>query len=144
MKIKIFISISLVAFLMNGCVIDRIKQRLYMKQQHKKIDVKKEDKKQELYKPSKSPLLVEEMILPIEEAPDNKPVSNSSVKKVKVAKKSSKREVAKRKVHSVKKQNPEPYSIEKNENDPELLGPQTTMESNPLTKVNIDESKKKI
>jgi len=50
-------------------------------------------------------------------------------KKPKKRVKKSKKRVKKRRAHKIA---PEPYSIEKNEADPELLGPQTTLDSNPL------------
>lgn len=134
MNLKIILSVTLISFIMNGCIIDRIKQRVYHKSK-KNIDVNKKSKK--IYKPTKSELKVEEKFI------ENKPVVKTRSEKVKKSVKSnhssSKKVAKKSKVKHIKKKTtkikPEPYSIEKDETDPELLGPQSTLDSNPLKRV---------
>jgi len=129
MRIYTIFTLFLIAFLLNGCIIDRIKKRLYVQRQiaKQKQETKKNNKlgqkvtSKKVYKPSK-------VSAPIYTEP------KQETKKQRVYSK-SKRTVKKRKY--VKKKviiKPEPYSIEKNEADPELLGPQTTLKSNPLSK----------
>ena len=128
------ILLILIAFLMNGCLADRIKQRIYArelkKRQLKYIPQKSvknsQINKPKLYTPSPAPKKLYQ---------DKKEYKSSYKKKI-VTKKKIKSRVSKKKVTKkrVKKIIAEPYSIEKNEADPELLGPQTTLESNPLTK----------
>jgi len=108
----------IVAFVMNGCLVDRIKQRMYARELMKQRQLKevKTFEKPRLYKPSPSPLKEE-----------------SEIKVTKKAK-NVKKKIKRKKKKSAPKKVIEPYSIEKDEADPELLGPQTTLKSNPLTK----------
>ncbi len=114
----------IVAFVMNGCLVDRIKQRMQARELMKQRQLKEVEtfEKPKLYKPSPSPLKEESRTT----------VVKKKSKKIKKIKKRVKTKVKKKK-HTPKKV-VEPYSIEKDEADPELLGPQTTLKSNPLTK----------
>lgn len=134
MRIYTIFVIFLSALMLNGCLIDRIKQRLY----YEKILKQKQHlpkKRVKVYKPSKpnSELYAK---------PDNIEVipKESKIKK-KRSKKHYVKKVKKEKGYKITK---EPYSISDNEKDPELLGPQTTLKSNPLTKKSLEEKKKKI
>ena len=60
-------------------------------------------------------------------------------KRVKTSKNIKKRRVAKNKTNKLK---PEPFSIKSNQKDPELLGPQTTLKNNPISKVESATSNK--
>ncbi len=130
MNIKIILSVALISVVMNGCLIDKIKQKIYHKSQ-KDRDINRKSKK--LYKPTPSTLKVEEKFI------ENKTIAPSRREKSKKSKnsvyKSSKKVLKKSKTKHIKKKiKPEPYSIEKDETDPELLGPQSTLDSNPLKK----------
>jgi hypothetical protein len=118
----------MIAFLMNGCLVDRIKQRMYAKEVMKKQQLKevKTFQKPKLYTPSPSPLTATQQ-------PAKKVVKKSN-KSIKHKKSSAKKTTTHTHKKRVKKAVIEPYSIEKDESDPELLGPQTTLKSNPLTK----------
>ncbi len=126
MQIKTLITITTISFLMNGCLLDRIQKRLSISQNAKQNKKIAKDLNQTInsskkeYKPSKP-------TEPIYAQPDKIEVSSKKRqinKKVHIKK-------PKKVVHKIL---PEPYSIKKNESDPELLGPQTTIKSNPLTK----------
>jgi len=133
LKFYTLTAIILISFVLNGCILDRIKQRVYAKKQIQKQEqaIKRReattaDKK--VYTPSKPTATI------------YKEEKELSVKHHKVKKASSKVKTTKKKYskkrHYVRKKvklKPEPYSIEKDEQDPELLGPQTTLDSNPLT-----------
>ncbi len=142
MNIKIILSVALISVVMNGCLIDRIKQKVYHKSL-KNRDINRRSKK--LYKPTPSTLKVEEKFI------ENKTIAPSRREKSKISKKSknsvdkSSKKVAKKSKtkHIKKKIKPEPYSIEKDETDPELLGPQSTLDSNPL-KRSKEKVKKKV
>ena len=140
MQIRTLITITTISFLMNGCLLDRIQKRLSIsqnaKQNNKKVvkDLNQTiSNSQKEYKPSKPTEPIYAQPDKIEVVPKNKQIA----KKVNIKK-------TKKVVHKVL---PEPYSIKKNESDPELLGPQTTLKSNPLTKkdplVEKTKSKKK-
>jgi len=127
MQIRTLITITTISFIMNGCLLDRIQQRLSVSQnvkQNKKVEQKdtnapiKESKKE--YKPSKP-------TEPIYTQPDKIEVTPQKPRVTKTIKRKKVKKVA----HKI---TAEPYSIKKNESDPELLGPQTTLKSNPLTK----------
>lgn len=137
MQIRTLITITTISFLMNGCLLDRIQQRLSISQnakQEKKAEHKIEESKKE-YKPSKP-------TEPIYTQPDKIEVEPAKEKVIKSTKKTYKpKKTHKKKL--VEKMAPEPYSIEKHESDPELLGPQTTLKSNPLTKKDISLKKDK-
>ncbi|HGZ70450.1 MAG TPA: hypothetical protein ENL00_03295 [Nitratifractor sp.] len=153
MRIRVILLLLIVGFFMNGCLADRIKQRMYYLQMKDKIAKQKNrnrlktrreftagskvkhdatyKKEKKLYQPSQR-----ETIKPI---PDVEEISLGSHKSRKVVKKKKKKNVRKAKVSrkSKKSKKPvkktyEPYSIEDEKKDPELLGPQTTLESNPL------------
>ena len=137
MKFYTLTTIIFISFVLNGCILDRIKQRMYAKKQIEKqeqVIAQRESKtttKQSLYE-SKKVYKPSKVTAPIYSDSNDVEVkhkkSNSSVKKNK-KKYSKKRRHIRKKV----KLKPEPYSIGKDEQDPELLGPQTTMDSNPLT-----------
>ena len=134
------------SFILNGCLADRIKQRLYVREYAKHTMIKHHNKK---YKNIK----VEESFIdaPKEEyiisAPtptrsytpvvvEEKKIVKKRVKK-RVIKKHKKKRVAKKRIKKYKKikkkiSHEEPFSIKKDEADPELLGPQTTLKANPL------------
>jgi len=120
-KISILFLIFVVSFSLNGCVIDGFKQRFFTKKTNKQKVVERKSKtiietnktKPKLYQPSASPLKKEK-------------IEQKITKKVKNNKK-----IYKKKIHKIE---PEPYSIKNKKSDPELLGPQTTLESNPLAK----------
>jgi PBP1b-binding outer membrane lipoprotein LpoB len=120
MRITILSLILIIAFFMNGCLVDRIKQRMYVRKlmQQQKVQVVQSFKKpKKLYTPSPAPNLEQ---------------STKSTKKSIKKKKIVKKRVTKKSKKVIKKVTPEPYSIEKDEAAPELLGPQTTLKSNPL------------
>ena len=128
MRLYTILTLLIVAFLMNGCLVDRIKQRMYARELMKKQQLQEVEtfKKPKLYSPSPSPLTATQQ-------PVKKVVKTTT--KTLPTKKSTKRKITKQKKKKrVKKPVVEPYSIEKDEADPELLGPQTTLKSNPLTK----------
>ena len=152
MKFYTLISIIFISFVLNGCILDRIKQRLYAKKQIEKQEevikqreskattVQKATEVKKVYKPSKAtaPIYAEENKVEV------KPVTK--YKKAKSSVKTTKKKYSKKRKHKRKKValKPEPYSIGKDEQDPELLGPQTTLDSNPLTKNSkVKDSKKK-
>ena len=139
MKFYTLTTVILISFLLNGCILDRIKQRIYAKKQIKKQEqvIKQRERRASLgqrasdskkvYKPSKAtePIYAEPNEVEVKpEVKYNKAKSSVSTKKT------NKKKYKRKKV----KLKPEPYSIGKDEQDPELLGPQTTMDSNPLTK----------
>ena len=174
MKFYTLTTIILISFALNGCIIDRIKQRMFAKKQIEKQEqaIEKKNRKvtqretvprksatrqnasksKKVYKPSK-------VTAPIYSKPEEvkvEPVVEHRYKKtahtVKTSTKSVKKKYTKKKKHISNKKHvakkvkikPEPYSIEKDEQDPELLGPQTTMDSNPLThNTKASDSKKK-
>jgi hypothetical protein len=157
MRIRVILLLIIVGFFMNGCLADRIKQRMYylkmkdkIAQQHKNRAIKSQKltrssvenkendivnrNQKKLYEPSAPEVIqpisdVEEVTLVSEQKKQvvkkkKKAISKSNgVRKNKKVKKSKKKE---------KKKSYEPYSIEDDKKDPELLGPQTTLESNPL------------
>jgi len=141
--------IILISFFLNGCIIDRLKQRIYAKNQiekQKQIIKHRESKTTKIgskaskikksYEPSKA-------TAPIYAEPDKievKPIEKNQKSNI-----SRKKRYAKHIKNKVKLKL-EPYSIEDSEQDPELLGPQTTISSNPLTNnsKNKDSKKKKI
>ena len=149
MNIKVVTVLVGIGFLMNGCLLDKIRQRVNYLQMRNSNDKQRlsasereelrqsgETKKRDLYMPSKAEPIEE--IEEVEEVALEKPKkSKPKIKKSKsrVKSKSSKPK-AKHKRREVKKIKPklEPYSIESEQGDPELLGPQTTLESNPLKK----------
>ena len=169
MKIRVIVLIVGISFLLNGCLADKIRERVYYLKMrdskhkqaksktrigklHKEAKVQEEViqkrfaksntiRKKPLYMPSKAEPIeqTEEVeIVPLEE----KKITRKKVTKKKIVIKEHKEYTKKRVKHkkTVKKvvkkteQKLEPYSIESDENDPELLGPQTTLESNPLKK----------
>ena len=142
MRIYTILTVTLISLLLNGCILDRIKQRMAAKQQIEKqrqqtMNKKKLGqevlKKEKVYTPSKA-------TAPIYANPNNIEVSHKTVKKISQVKKSKKH----KHITKVKKVIPEPYSIKKGDSDPELLGPQTTLKSNPLTiNKKIEKSNKK-
>ncbi len=154
MKFYTLTTIILISFVLNGCILDRIKQRIYAKKQIEKQEqaIKRRESKSSLrekaseskkvYKPSAAtaPIYTDSNEVEVKHESKHKK-SNLSIKKAK-KKYSKKREHINKKV----KLKPEPYSIGKDEQDPELLGPQTTISSNPLTKNSKvkDSNKKKI
>ena len=138
MRIYTLFIIFLSALMLNGCLIDRIRQRLYYKQHtkkvqqyHKKTTIRKKVyvAQKRVYKPSKP----------------TAPIYKEPKKRVKIVrKKVKKRRHYTKKIHKKHILVKEPYSISSNEADPELLGPQTTLESNPLKGKNLKPKKKKI
>ena len=169
MRVRLLVFLIGLGFLLNGCLVDRIKERVYYlkmrdgtyvkvkrkvkigKLHKKKVKVYKKSReesleleKKPLYMPSKPELV--DSVEEVEVIPLKKPISyekkvvkrvkKSSSKVVKSKKKGSKikkyKKVTKKKV--VKKIKHEPYSIGSDESDPELLGPQTTLDENPLKK----------
>lgn len=152
MKFYTLTTIIFISFILNGCILDRIKQRIYAKKQIEKQEqtIKQRESRASLgqraselkkvYKPSKAtePIYTEQNELEV------KPEVNYKKSKASVSTKSTKKTVKKKYKRKKVKLKSEPYSIGKDEQDPELLGPQTTIDSNPLTKnSNIKESKKK-
>ena len=172
MRIKAILLVTLIAFLMNGCLADRLKQRIYylkMRDKNGKIYTKKVVKrvrvettkskkassvkrfyapkrvKKELYMPSvinTTQVVSEVEEVPLESSPviDTKSYSTSKKrtvhkvkKKVKKKTKKKRRKVIKKVKKHVKKKIVEPYSLESETSDPELLGPQTTIDANPLS-----------
>ncbi len=134
MRIYTLITILTISILMNGCLLDRIKQRLSVKKQ---IQNKQKVVQTQTVKEYKAPQVIEE----------KKVITKKVKKKVKKSKKVSKKSYKTKKIHKKKhihKIEPEPYSIKKNEADPELLGPQTTLKSNPLSKKELIKKEKKI
>jgi hypothetical protein len=129
-KLSIISLFLIVAFGLNGCLIDRIKNRLYNRQvQHKTIkkeEVKTNYTKEKIYKPSEDRLLVQE--------DSKKNYIKKSHKKIKKSSKAKKSPKAKK--HHSKRETikPEPFRLGDTQGDPELLGPQTTLKSNPLAK----------
>ena len=148
MKFYTLIAIITVSFFLNGCLADRIKQRLFPEKKQQVARQVNDGNKTEKVQPVKRKAVEPKKTYtpskptaPIYTEPKPKVInkvksSNKSYKK----KKSHKKKVYKKKVHKIK---PEPYSIGKDEADPELLGPQTTIESNPLTKNSKKADKKK-
>jgi len=158
------------SFILNGCLVDKIKARVYSYKNPKKsktISGIVEQKSFIRTQPKRITSTVSQQVAPkvttrqkvVKEVAtvvvsekeattvsvaakevkkvEQKSVTKKVAKKVKVKKSkhvtkkvTKRKKVIKRKV----KQKSEPYSIEKNENDPELLGPQTTLDSNPLSK----------
>jgi len=171
---RVILLVVAIAFVMNGCLADRIKQRLYYLKTKDKYTMQKKAKasqkakvvssfnreeKSRVYKatvPARSvykPSKVKRQEVEVEEIPINtkevtKKSSVSQVKKSTPKKKrkstASKKEKTahkKRKTHSKKvKVIKEPYSLESDKQDPELLGPQTTLNANPL----LEDGKDKI
>ena len=146
MKFYTLTTIILISFVLNGCILDRIKQRIYAKKQIERQEqsIKKRESRatakqrlsesKKVYKPSPAT------------APIYTDSNEAKNKKTKVSSVKRKKKYSKKRKHISKKikLKPEPYSIEKNERDPELLGPQTTISSNPLTNNSkIKDSKKK-
>jgi len=171
MRIYTLLTVFLVSILLNGCIVDRIKQRLAVEKQletqtqtasvknqnlgteastvkqtyvvAKKVVAKRKVK---TYKPSKptAPIYANPQQTEVKTAKPKAVVKHKAVVK-KVKKKSSKvskskvvKKVKHKRKHRVKKVVPEPYSIKKNESDPELLGPQTTLDSNPLSENKVE------
>ena len=145
MRLSIISITILVAFLMNGCLVNRIKQRIMAQNMQKQAEqngtvaVVNDFNETKLYQPSSAnPALYEDVKKNKKRKTTKKKKKYTKKKKrVKTTKKKKKYTKSKK----VKKIAPEPYSIEKNEEDPELLGPQTTLKSNPLSK-NSKEAKK--
>ena len=153
MKLYTLISIIFISFVLNGCILDRIKQRIYAKKQIQKQEqiinqreskattLKKATEAKKVYKPSKAtdPIYAEENKIEVKQPTTKYKKDKSSMNTIK--NKYSKKIKHTRKKVALK---PEPYSIGKDEQDPELLGPQTTLDSNPLTKNSkVKDSKKK-
>ena len=135
MKLFTILSILMLSFILNGCFIDRIRQRMYAKKplEERNYTIIQEGevqvetiKKPKLYTPS-APQIIEEDTFKKQEV--------KKIKKRKKVHKRAKKRAVKKKVHKIVD---EPYSIEKNEHDPELLGPQTTLKSNPLEKQRVN------
>ena len=163
MNKKILLLTVIVSIAMNGCVVDRIKQRVYAKKLkeynlHKKqtlavkqrkvtttndvkvVETITKEQPKVLYTPSKPNLKVDNY-KKVTKKIKSKIKSKVESKEKKVVKKSASKRV--KRVHKkVAKVYKEPYSIEKHESDPELLGPQTTLDSNPLVKKESKEAKK--
>jgi len=160
MRISIISLTVIFAFLMNGCLIDRIKQRRMLAEQMEKNRQSKlikrssklgvRAKRTTLYKPSSNNVEVPPTLTqnrqPLLYTPSSIEDNNFKTKTKKYTKKSSinktkkvqkKRKKVNKNRKKVKKVTHEPYSIEKNEADPELLGPQTTLKENPLEENNI-------
>lgn len=155
MKVRVILLMLIVGFFLNGCLADKIKQRMYylkmkgkIAQQQKKRVVKSQKvspdgtrrvvtrSHKKLYTPSSS-----ELIKPISDVEEITPVTMQHRKVVKKRKKTTtvktKEKVVRKsrshkKTKKVVKKSYEPYSIEDEKKDPELLGPQTTLEANPL------------
>lgn len=134
-KIISLTTIVALSFGLNGCILDRIKQRLHPKSHKSKKIVSNNNISQNIQQ--------KQTVLPVEKQyTPSKPTApiykNSEKKSVESKKETKHKKIVKKKIikkhHKPKKIAPEPYSIEKNEQDPELLGPQTTLHSNPLTK----------
>ena len=142
MKFYTLTTVILISLLLNGCILDRIKQRIYAKKQIEKQEqvIKQRENRasesKKVYKPSKvtDPIYAESNKVEVKPIKKNKQV------------KSSAHRIKKKHIRKKVKLKPEPYSIGKDEQDPELLGPQTTMDSNPLTNNSKikDSDKKKI
>ncbi len=145
-KVLSLMTITALSFTLNGCLIDKINQRLHPKSQMKKTVT---DSKQKL---PTTALSAQNRIAAVKEYTPSKPsapIYKESQKTVAKSKKSKKKTYIKKhtktkKVSKSKVLAPEPYSIEKHEKDPELLGPQTTLKSNPLTKKSDLSSDKKV
>jgi len=148
MKFYTLIAIIAISFIFNGCLaVDRIKQRLFPEKRHKVARQVSSNKQVSSNQTEKVQPVKKEAVEVKKTYTPSKPTAaiytESEPKKIKKVKSSNKphkkRKAHKKKVHKIK---PEPYSIGKNEEDPELLGPQTTIESNPLTKNSKKEDKK--
>ena len=141
MNKKIIFLIASISLVMNGCVVDRIKQRVYAKklkeyklQQQKRLSAKDLKNIKVIETIERKPKVLYTPFKPVVEEPVRyKKVSTNNMKSHKKVSTNSKKS-HKKTSHIVKKEYKEPYSIEQNENDPELLGPQTTLKSNPLFK----------
>ncbi len=150
MKKRVILIIVSITFMLNGCLIDRIKQRLAYKQSIQKRAAEKKEvpaKKTKVvkYEPSKPTEPIYKNPEKIEVTPAAQPAAKPAVipakKKKPTVKKTKKKHytVRKKKPRTLK---PEPYSISSNEQDPELLGPQTTLKSNPLSQTDKNLKKK--
>ena len=130
MKFSTISILLILSFLMNGCLVNRIKKRVYQNerqqlQENNVTEVVETIQEPVLYTPTPAQPITENKIRTIKKKKKVKKVKKKPKKRVK----KSKKRVKKRRAHKIV---PEPYSIEKNEADPELLGPQTTLDSNPL------------
>lgn len=159
MKIRVLGLLVLTGIIMNGCLADRIKQRIYMKkmqqervahqiQKNKKRDLKATQSSQTVENFDAHPKDVKAEEVVVEK---QKRVQSYSKPKYKTKReqkkaptlstgensKSNKRVTKKNKKRKtkVKKMVREPYSIGNHKTDPELLGPQTTLKTNPLAKM---------
>jgi len=157
MRIYTLFTVFLISILLNGCIIDRIKQRLAVEKQlkeqkktisktNKNLGTEINTKKVQTYTPSKptapiyaKPQQVEVKIDKHKSTAKREKNKIVNTKKSKVAKK-----VKHKRKQIAKKIAPEPYSIKKNESDPELLGPQTTLDSNPLSENKVEKKTTKI
>ncbi len=158
MRASIITVTLILAFTLNGCIVDRINARLKAKN-----NAFAQNQQTVTYQESGSKNLG---VTVVEEVPQDERFyrrvkrvyqptpAKRYIHKKKIIKKTihKKRVVVKKKKYikkhkrvktKVKKVYKEPYSIEKNEADPELLGPQTTLKSNPLSKAKVKEDSKK-
>ncbi len=136
------------SFILNGCLADRIKQRLYAREYAKHTMIKHHNKKYKNIKVEESFSYApkEEYIIsaptttrsytPTVVTKEKRVVKKYKKKKV-IKKRIKKKRVAKKRIKKYKKikkkiSHEEPFSIKKDEADPELLGPQTTLKANPL------------
>ena len=174
MNIRLIVLAIGIGFVLNGCLVDKIKERIYYSKmkdgrykrvkvknkigkldrtsrektsiRKKKILVQEKTLKKPLYMPSNVEVASvdkEEIeVVPLER---KRSIVTKVVEKKKVLKHSSiaakkvdeEKRVVKKKVKKVSKkveEKVEPYSISSDQHDPELLGPQTTLEENPLKK----------
>ncbi len=124
MNKKVILSALSFTIFFSGCSIHRF---VGVKKENKKI-VKREIKQNSINVHKTKPKIAKQYTIKDEEKSDKK------VKKKKIYTKRnlSKKVAIKRKSHKLK---PEPFSIKSNEQDPELLGPQTTLKNNPISKV---------
>jgi len=111
------------AFLVNGCALDNLRKFSFF---HKKTVVGKAEKV--VKKESNTTAKTDTMSKITKEKKSIKVSSN--VKKVKTVKSKTIHKIDKAKPKKLK---PEPFSIKSHKEDPELLGPQTTLKANPIT-----------
>jgi len=172
MRIRIIALTIGIGLLMNGCLADKLRARIYYLKMrdgsYKKVKRKKQEAesslkvnhtktiekkrvlqapmvvKKPLYTPSPAePLVMNDDEVEVVAVDKSRSSYEHNLKQRKKhttqsahrTKKKRDEKRKKKRVHKKKtKKSLEPYSIESDQSDPELLGPQTTLESNPLKK----------
>ena len=111
------------AFLVNGCALDNLRKFSFF---HKKAVVGKAEKVVKKENNTTAKVAKMSKITKKKKSIQN----NSNVKKVNTVKSKTIHKIHKSKPKKLK---PEPFSIKSHKEDPELLGPQTTLKANPIT-----------